>query len=137
MPSRISDALDRAADVLAGSWQEANEHGDVLPLKYWAPGNQLLPAIEWPVVVGEERVEQVYDDVEQATITRELIEFDVRTPLVVASGISAFQADAVFEWGGRQWSFDEANSFWNEEFVTFGVMRERLLHVNECRRADV
>jgi hypothetical protein len=137
MPSRISDAFDRAADVLAENWQEANEHGDATPLKYWPPGSLSLPAIEWPVVVGEGRVEQVYDDDEQSTITRELLELDVRTPLVVASGITSFQADAVFEWDGRQWSFDEANSFWNEEFVTFGVMRERLLHVNECRRADV
>ncbi|TXH49949.1 MAG: hypothetical protein E6Q97_21415 [Desulfurellales bacterium] len=137
MPNRLSQVFDRAASLLNDYWSEQNEHGDVIPLKYWRPGDASLPAIQWPAVVGEERVEQVYDDSEQATITRELLEFDVRTPLVVASGITAFQADAVFEWGGRQWSFDEANSFWNEEFVTFGVMRERLLHVNECRRADV
>jgi hypothetical protein len=137
VPNRLSHIFDRAADVLAENWQEMDEHGEAITLKYWPPGNAAMPAIEWPVVVGEERVEQVYDDAEQSTITRELIELDVRTPLVVASGITGFQADAVFEWGGRRWSFDEANSFWNEEFVTFGVMRERLLHANECRRADV
>lgn len=135
--NRLTEAFERAADVLNENWAEQNEFGDVIPLKYWPPGGLALPAIEWQPVVGESRVELMQDSVEYSTGARELLEFDVRTPAVLASGITAFQADGVFEWKGEKWTLDEANSFWNEEFVTFGLMRERMLHANECRRADV
>jgi hypothetical protein len=137
MPNRLTEAFERAADVLNENWAEANDFGDVIPLKYWPPGNLSLPPIEWQPVIGESRVELIYDATENATGARELLEVDVRTPAVLASGIRAFQADCVFEWDGQQWSLDEANSFWNAEFVTFGLMRERMLHANENRRADV
>lgn len=137
MPNRLSDAFERAADILAENWQEVTNDGQSIPLKYWRPGYPAMPAIEWACVVGEERVEEIYDAEEQATIVRELIELDVRTPDVVARSVTAFQPDAVFEWNGKQWSFDEANSVWDTEFVTFALVRERLLHGNENRRANV
>lgn len=135
--NRLTEAFERAADVLNENWAEQNEFGDVISLKYWPPGGLALPAIEWQAVVGEERVELIQDGVEYSEGVRLFREFDVRTPAVIARGITAFHADGVFEWNGETWALDEANSFWNDEFVTFGLMRERLLHTNECRRADV
>jgi hypothetical protein len=137
MPFRVSDAFAAAADVVTSTFGESNEFGDVIPLKYWPPGNLSLPAIEWRPVMGEKRFEPVFDDETRTTSVKELWSADIRTPDVVASGVDGFQSDAVIEWNGERWSLDEANSAWDSEFVTFGLMREPLTHMNELRRAPV
>lgn len=137
MPNRLSEAFDRAADVLNGAWSEANEYGDEIKLKYFDPRYPNVPPYEWPAVIGEETFQPVFDNETQETSLRRHLLADVRTPTVVASGITQLQSDAVFEWGGELWSLDEATSEWTPEFVTFGLTREPLVHKNECRRADV
>jgi hypothetical protein len=135
--NRLTEAFERAADVLNENWAEANEFGDVIPLKYWPPGNLSLPPIEWQAVIGEKRFEPVFDEESRITSIKELREADVRTSVVLASGVSRFQSDAVIEWNGERWSLDEVNSLWDSEFVTFGMMREPITHMNELRRAPV
>jgi hypothetical protein len=137
MPNRLTEAFDRAADVLNENWAQANEFGDVIPLKYFDPLNLALPPKELACVMSESTFEPVFDEDSQHTSVRELRQADVRTPIVVASGITGLIADAVFEWNGERWAFDEANSSWDSEFVTFGLMREPLTNMNELRRAPV
>jgi hypothetical protein len=138
MPSRVSSAFDRAADVLAENYSEENEYGDLFPLKYFDPR---LPAgstpYEWPVVIGEETFQPVFDEATHETSVKRHLLADVRTPIVLASGITRLQPDAEFEWSGQRWSLDEATSEWTEEFVTFALIREPLEHKNECRRAAI
>lgn len=109
----------------------------MIPVLYRPIAAGVTEPIEWQAVMGEKRFEPVFDEVTQHTSVRELWEADVRTPHVVASGVSAFQSDASFEIAGEIWRLDEANSVWDSEFVTFGLMREPLTRMNELRRAPV
>jgi hypothetical protein len=137
MPSRLSDAFDRAADVLNDSYSEANEFGDVIPLKYFDPRYPNVPPHQWPVVMGEIE-HRPYQDIETGETGFQVVcQAEVRTPTVVASGITGFQLDAIIEWNGQQWSMDEAGSFWDSEFVIFGLIQIPLVSKNECRSADV
>ncbi len=137
MPTRVSSALERAADVLADSWSEANEYGDPIKLKYIDPRYPTMPPYEWPAVVGEETFQPVFDNATGDTSLQRHLLVDVRTPVVLASGVTALQPLALFEWNGEQWSLDQATSEWTEEFVTFGLVRQPLVTKNELRRADV
>jgi hypothetical protein len=93
---------------------------------------------EFPCILGVEAFAPVHDSVMGTFAVRISRTADVPTALLLAKNINEFEPHARFSAGGYDdWTLDEAESNWDEAFVTFGLVREPLVNGNELRRAAV
>ncbi len=126
-----ADHARTAAAVVMGQFGDAT-------LGYRSPKlPSAMPAREWACVLGTESFQPVVDPVTGATSIKITRTADVPTSVVLAAGITAFEKNAIFTADGHEWTLDEAESRWDDAFVTFGLAREPLVSKNEMRRASV
>jgi hypothetical protein len=122
VPNRLTEAFERAADVLNENWAEANEFGDVIPCRYYPPFIETEgQSVAVMAVVDDLTVEDADDDgtgTHRDDEIRERTSIDYRSTQLVAAKEGTVD---VPRYPGERFSIESIER--DEQFTTLNLYR--------------